>query len=1508
MFIWTQTVWAESDNEVCEDLACDREVLVALYNSTDGGNWVNNENWLSDESVFEWHGIEASADGKRVGSISLRSNGLTGRLPAELGKLAALEGLSLWWNDISGEIPMELGQLSNLQSLDLGYNDLTGNVPPALGSLSSLHGLFLFNNRFNGEIPVEFLELKLDRFWWMDNPDLCIPDTEEFAAWIESIRDHRGGPFCGADDPLAREVLVALYNATDGKYWVNNENWLSDKSVFEWHGIVPSADGRRVGSISLSSNGLTGRLPAELGKLAALERLDLSWNDTSGEIPMELGQLSNLQSLNLSYNDLTGNVPPALGSLSSLLSLNLVGNRLNGEIPVEFLKLKLAWFLWSENPDLCMSDTEEFAAWIESIRNYRGGPFCGADDPLAREVLVALYNATDGGNWINNENWLSDKSVFEWHGIGPSADGRRVGSISLRNNRLTGRLPSELRQLEELEKLYLPWNFISGEIPSELGQLQKLQTLDLRGNDLNGNVPPELGSLTQMSHLDLEYNDLNGVMPPQLMHLNLSVFFWSGNRDLCVPDTEEFAAWIESIRNYSGGPFCGERDQAVLDMFYEKTGGPEWIDSTGWVDGLSRNRYGIETDEAGHIITIDLVENGLAGELPWTIGDLKHLKTLRLDGNPELSGRLPYTLMKLENLEELSYSATSLCVPTEPDVRDWLDKLPAHEVTVKACEPQEDRETLIAIFDQLNGTNWQEKENWDSEVSLGMWHGVETDGQGRVTELTLNDTNLKGSIPRELFDLVHLKSLVLFSPSSRSLEIDGVIPDAVGKLTQLLRLQIMNTRITGPIPATIGKLTNLQHFLIRGNALTGEIPRQLGELKNLYTIDMADNKLFGSIPNELANLTALHSLTLSKNDISGSIPSVIGQIDNLSHIRLNGNNLSGDIPRELGESDRIEILDLSNNDLSGTLPPELGNLASSLSYLNLINNKLEGELPVEYAKLRNLQELILTGNAKLSGQLPKEYVALTNLSDLQAVGTDICAPDSEQIVDWLSSVPYSRVRSCGHKSQSAYLVQSVQSRDIPIALLAEESAALRIFPTATRSNDEDLPAIRTSVYRGDQLVNSLEMAGKTGPIPLEVDESSLEQSLIQMFPDNFIKPDLEIVIELDPDNTISDGLLSTKRIPEEGRMKVEVKEAPVFNLTLIPFVWQDNPDLSVIETVTDMATNPDDHPLLGMTRTLLPIVHMNVTTHSPIYSSSNNLLDVLVKVDLIHTMENGKGYYMGILSGERSGSAGFASFAGYTASSIPDEFVIAHELGHNLSMGHAPCGSPPGIDPAYPYLHGTTGVWGYKTDRNQLVSPNTHYDLMSYCGPPWISDYSFHKMTRHRIHYERKDDATPQASLAKEPTLILWGGKAGNQELFLEPVIVAHARPKFPEEPGPYTVTGLDSDGKHLFAVSFHMREFLDVEGGVSYGFTFALPIKPRWRDQLSDVSLSSRSDSVSISESNRPSITIFRDAHSGQIRGIGRGDEADKVARALQNDPNWRYPEEIFSNGVPDLEAWLER
>ena len=96
-----------------------------------------------------------------------------------------------------------------------------------------------------------------------------------------------------------------------------------------------------------------------------------------------------------------------------------------------------------------------------------------ADDAAAdRMVLEAFYKATGGDNWKENANWLSEKPLASWHGIYATAG--RVQSIGLRDNNLTGYLPSELGQLTKLERLQLPINQLTGAIPPEVGQLKRL--------------------------------------------------------------------------------------------------------------------------------------------------------------------------------------------------------------------------------------------------------------------------------------------------------------------------------------------------------------------------------------------------------------------------------------------------------------------------------------------------------------------------------------------------------------------------------------------------------------------------------------------------------------------------------------------------------------------------------------------------------------------------------------------------------------------------------------------------------------------------------------------------------------------------------------------------------------------------------------------------------------------------------------------------------------------------
>ena len=307
-------------------------------------------------------------------------------------------------------------------------------------------------------------------------------------------------------------------------------------------------------------------------------------------------------------------------------------------------------------------------------------------------------------------------------------------------------------------------------------------------------------------------------------------------------------------------------------------------------------------------------------------------------------------------------------------------------LTVVPTSLQRDWEALKALYSATSGPNWENKEGWAAGVAapqvptaeeLNGWHGVTvTDNQ--VTALNLGLNNLIGSIPDELGNLAGLERLDLASNW-----LTGDIPAELGNLTNLIHLDLENryplqpdalgyvfgNQLTGAIPAELGNLTKLTTLALANNKLTGTIPTELGNLTNLTQLSLGENKLTGSIPTELGKLTKLTSLYLGNNDLTGTIPTELGKLTELTSLYLgnsfafqtqyavlSANQLTGAIPPELGNLTKLTSLYLANNNLTGTIPTELGNL-TSLTSLNLSNNLLTGDIPTELGNLTRLEDL-----------------------------------------------------------------------------------------------------------------------------------------------------------------------------------------------------------------------------------------------------------------------------------------------------------------------------------------------------------------------------------------------------------------------------------------------------------------------------------------------------------------------------------------------------------------------
>jgi hypothetical protein len=87
--------------------------------------------------------------------VALNNMGLTGGVPASLGKCTKLKMLMLSSNQLNGSISDELGQCGELEVLKLQQNQLTGGVPASLGKCAKLTTILLFQNQLEGPIPDE---------------------------------------------------------------------------------------------------------------------------------------------------------------------------------------------------------------------------------------------------------------------------------------------------------------------------------------------------------------------------------------------------------------------------------------------------------------------------------------------------------------------------------------------------------------------------------------------------------------------------------------------------------------------------------------------------------------------------------------------------------------------------------------------------------------------------------------------------------------------------------------------------------------------------------------------------------------------------------------------------------------------------------------------------------------------------------------------------------------------------------------------------------------------------------------------------------------------------------------------------------------------------------------------------------------------------------------------------------------------------------------------------------
>ena len=141
----------------------ERQILMDLFEKTNGQEWTNREGWGTSRPVYDWHGVKCDfVDGNIERPI--------------------VTGLSLAMNNLRGHLPATLANLEHLNVLDVAGNDLTGLLP----SHSSSVGMRISSS--SREMAIRSRTSSLALVWNIRHPASCARSTRTFDSISISLR------------------------------------------------------------------------------------------------------------------------------------------------------------------------------------------------------------------------------------------------------------------------------------------------------------------------------------------------------------------------------------------------------------------------------------------------------------------------------------------------------------------------------------------------------------------------------------------------------------------------------------------------------------------------------------------------------------------------------------------------------------------------------------------------------------------------------------------------------------------------------------------------------------------------------------------------------------------------------------------------------------------------------------------------------------------------------------------------------------------------------------------------------------------------------------------------------------------------------------------------------------------------------------------------------------------------------------------------------------------------
>ncbi|MEZ4663548.1 MAG: glycosyl hydrolase family 18 protein [Caldilineaceae bacterium] len=368
---------------------------------------------------------------------------------------------------------------------------------------------------------------------------------------------------------------------------------------------------------------------------------------------------------------------------------------------------------------------------------------------------------------------------------------------------------------------------------------------------------------------------------------------------------------------------------------------------------------------------------------------------------------------------------------------------------------------------------------------------------------------------------------------------------------------------------------------------------------------------------------------------------------------------------------------------------------------------------------------------------------------------------------------------------SLEVTQAVQDAANSVPLVADRATFVRVFAKVNGGTASGVEVSASAAQNGQPLGVIKTSAATISSAPTRADAASTINLTLPM---TWTKGTIDLTVKVDATNVIAEG----NETNNSFNMTLTFHEMPTFHAVLVPINYTHN---GVFYPA------PTQDTVSGATMDMYPLSSFDVTLRAPHDFAGDLRQDtewqrLAVEINGLKTADGAPAstYYYGVVPVENangrwftSGVAGISAVGARFGAGLTDSPLTAtHEFGHGFGLSHAPCGVSGSKD--YPYPGAAIGEYGFDAN-GEVKEPNKFKDIMSYCSPKWVSDYTYKIIYADQL-------ANGQVAVAAAEEVLLVRALLVNGVAAMSPIYSLWTAPQLLSKPSNYTLEIIGTAGQ----------------------------------------------------------------------------------------------------------------